>query len=275
MPVERAHQRALPALRPQVGVHLEAGLARDPHHAARPAAAGGGVGGLGHEHDVDVADVVQLVPAALAHRDHGQPPAPSGGAHLGHRDRERRRAAPLRPGRPAGRRRRRPPAPAAPARRPRRGRPRPARAARRGRRCAGRRPLRPRSGGPPRRRRRRPAGHRGRRRPRQQSHRRVRPCTGPVAQPVPAVGVGDQVVAQRRGAAEERGSRPRRPTSVAAPCSTPPCRPRLRTSRSSVRSARSGSGLRASAHIIASAPRPAGRPTTIRGSASVPSAQAR
>ncbi len=70
--VEGAHERALTALGAQVGVHLEAGLAQDPHHpACEPG--GGGVGGLRDEHDVDVADVVQLVAAALAHGDDREP----------------------------------------------------------------------------------------------------------------------------------------------------------------------------------------------------------
>ena len=70
--VEGAHERALTALGSQVGIHLEAGLAQDPHHpACEPGR--GGVGGLGDEDDVDIADVVQLVAAALAHGDDGQP----------------------------------------------------------------------------------------------------------------------------------------------------------------------------------------------------------
>ena len=75
MAVERAHERALAALGAQVGVHLEAGLAQDPHHPAREPG-GGGVGGLRDEHDVDVADVVQLAAAALAHRDDREPAGP-------------------------------------------------------------------------------------------------------------------------------------------------------------------------------------------------------
>jgi hypothetical protein len=43
---------------------------------------------LGHEDDVDVADVVQLVPPTLAHRDHGEPAAVGGFADLGAGDRE-------------------------------------------------------------------------------------------------------------------------------------------------------------------------------------------
>ena len=81
--VERAHQRALAAFGAQVGVDLEAGLAQDPHHP-RGEPGGVGVGGLGDEHDVDVAHVVQLAATALAHRDDGQPARIAVG--LGHRD---------------------------------------------------------------------------------------------------------------------------------------------------------------------------------------------
>ncbi len=70
--LERAHERALTTFGAQVGVHLEAGLAQDAHHPAREPG-GGGVGGLRDEHDVDVADVVQLASAALAHRDDREP----------------------------------------------------------------------------------------------------------------------------------------------------------------------------------------------------------
>ena len=93
---ERAHERTGLALGTQVGVdrpdgalggvvradlhHRRGELGRGPHgridarHALR---------GLGHEDDVDVADVVQLVPSALAHRDHGQAAAVRGLADLG------------------------------------------------------------------------------------------------------------------------------------------------------------------------------------------------
>jgi hypothetical protein len=89
--VERADQLALAPLRPQVRVDLEARLPRHPHHPGGELG-GGRVGGLGDEHDVDVADVVQLAPAALAHRDDGQTPVAGVGAlrerlRGGHRDR--------------------------------------------------------------------------------------------------------------------------------------------------------------------------------------------
>ena len=48
----------------------------------------GALDGLGHEDHVDVADVVQLVPTALAHRDHRQPAAGGRVTELGPRDGE-------------------------------------------------------------------------------------------------------------------------------------------------------------------------------------------
>ncbi|MGX1407773.1 prevent-host-death family protein [Streptomyces ambofaciens] len=88
---EGAHQGAVAALGAEVGVDgpdgaLDGGLGADPHHVRGQR--GGGAqrlglvdvrafGGLAHEDDVDVGDVVQLVSAALAHRDHRQP-APRG-----------------------------------------------------------------------------------------------------------------------------------------------------------------------------------------------------
>ena len=83
---EGAHQRAVAALGPQVGVDgpdgaLDGGLGADPHHVRGEP--GGGLHapcprrrpstGLADEDHVDVGDVVQLVAAALAHRDDGEP----------------------------------------------------------------------------------------------------------------------------------------------------------------------------------------------------------
>ena len=50
----------------------------------------GGVGRLGDEHDVDVADVVQLRAAGLAHGDHGEPAVGSPGSVSAEGDGERR-----------------------------------------------------------------------------------------------------------------------------------------------------------------------------------------
>ena len=72
MRVQRAHQLAVLALRPQRRVDLEERLRGEPHHlAGHPG--GDRVGLFGDEDDVDVADVVQLAGTALAHRDHRQP----------------------------------------------------------------------------------------------------------------------------------------------------------------------------------------------------------
>ena len=80
-----AHQRPGPALRAQVRVDLPdralgGGLAAQAHHrrgqgGRRPQGLGlvDALGRLGDEDHVDVADVVQLAPAALAHRDDRQP----------------------------------------------------------------------------------------------------------------------------------------------------------------------------------------------------------
>ncbi len=82
---EGPHERAVPALGPQVGVHgpdgaLDGGLRADPHHVRGQPGRGpdrlrlvGPVDGLPHEDDVHVGDVVQLAAAALAHRDHREP----------------------------------------------------------------------------------------------------------------------------------------------------------------------------------------------------------
>ena len=85
--VERADQRALPALGTQVRVDREAGLPRDAHH---PGGQPGGplVRGFGDEHDVDVADVVQLRATRLAHGDDSEPARLAVG--LRERDGERR-----------------------------------------------------------------------------------------------------------------------------------------------------------------------------------------
>ena len=72
MAVEGADQRALPALGAQVGVDLEERLGGDAHH--RRGEPGGDVRlALAHEDHVDVADVVQLAAAALAHPDDPEP----------------------------------------------------------------------------------------------------------------------------------------------------------------------------------------------------------
>ena len=85
--VERADQRALPALGTQVRVDREARLPRDAHH---PGGQLGGplVRGFGDEHDVDVADVVQLRATRLAHGDDSEPARLAVG--LRERDGERR-----------------------------------------------------------------------------------------------------------------------------------------------------------------------------------------
>ena len=70
--IQRPHQLAVLALRPQRRVDLEERLRRESHHLARHPG-GDGVGLLGDEDDVHVADVVQLAGTTLAHRDHRQP----------------------------------------------------------------------------------------------------------------------------------------------------------------------------------------------------------
>ena len=75
MGVQSAHQLAVFALGAQRRVHFEERIPGEPHHLARHP--GGDretvLRALGHEDHVDVADVVQLTRAALAHRDDGQP----------------------------------------------------------------------------------------------------------------------------------------------------------------------------------------------------------
>jgi hypothetical protein len=85
MAVQGAHQRARLALRSQRGVDrperaLSGVVGADPHR--RGGQLGRGPQGrllwltlerLGHEQDIDIADVVQLPATALAHRDHGEP----------------------------------------------------------------------------------------------------------------------------------------------------------------------------------------------------------
>ncbi len=70
--VQRADQRTRLALRPQRRVDLEARLAGDLHHRAGQPRRHAQIA-LADEHDVDVTHVVQLVRAALAHRDHREP----------------------------------------------------------------------------------------------------------------------------------------------------------------------------------------------------------
>ncbi len=80
VPGQGAHQLPGLALRAQRGVDLPGGLPADPHEGgAHPGRGGGGLGvvgavqRLGDEHDVDVADVVELPAAALAQPDDGDP----------------------------------------------------------------------------------------------------------------------------------------------------------------------------------------------------------
>ena len=82
---ERAHERTVATLGAQVGVDLpdhalRGVLAAQPHRRRGQPGGGldglllvGAVGRLVHEHDVDVAEVVELAPAGLAHRDDRQP----------------------------------------------------------------------------------------------------------------------------------------------------------------------------------------------------------
>ena len=101
---DRAHQRSRLALRSQVGVdgpdRALGGVLRADLHQRRGELGGrlqrlplvlgrlGPVPRLGHEDHVHVADVVELVAAALAHRDHGEPAAARVLADLGARDGE-------------------------------------------------------------------------------------------------------------------------------------------------------------------------------------------
>ncbi len=68
--VERAHEGPVAALGPEVGVDPEAPPA-DLHHGSGPALEAG-ARALAHEQHVDVARVVQLGAAELAHADHGE-----------------------------------------------------------------------------------------------------------------------------------------------------------------------------------------------------------
>ena len=116
---EGAHQRARLALGAQVGVDRPdralAGVVRaDLHH--RRGQLGGGAHGrllvvalrrLGHEDHVDVADVVELVAPALAHRDHGEPARATRTPPPWRGPRPARRPGCRRPGRRARPRRRR------------------------------------------------------------------------------------------------------------------------------------------------------------------------
>ena len=104
MACQRADQRAGAALRTQPRVDRPGHLRADPHHRRRELRGRAqrallvllAVHGLGDEDDVDVAHVVELPAAGLAHADDGQP---AGGGVLGH-PRERHREA----GRQHGRR---------------------------------------------------------------------------------------------------------------------------------------------------------------------------
>jgi len=99
---QRADQRPGPAFGPQVRVDREdAALGGGPRaHADQPGgepAGGGQRGGLvlvldrfGHEDHVDVAGVVQLAAAALAHGHHGEPARSGRGGKFGPRHGERR-----------------------------------------------------------------------------------------------------------------------------------------------------------------------------------------
>ena len=83
--LDRAHERAVLALGTQGGVHgpqgplggrLGAGLHRGARQGRADAERGllvGPLSGLGDEDDVDVADVVELATARLAHPDDGEP----------------------------------------------------------------------------------------------------------------------------------------------------------------------------------------------------------
>ncbi len=99
---QRADQRAGPAFRPQVRVDGEDAAFRGGPRAGpdQPGgeAAGGGqrrglvlvLEGFGHEDHVDVAGVVELAPAALAHGHHGQAAGRRAGRQFGSGHGERR-----------------------------------------------------------------------------------------------------------------------------------------------------------------------------------------
>ncbi|SHV43374.1 Uncharacterised protein [Mycobacteroides abscessus subsp. abscessus] len=72
MRLQGADQLTGLALGPQRGVDLEEGLAGEPHHLAGDAGRHR-VRRLGHEDDVDVADVIQFARTAFAHRDDREP----------------------------------------------------------------------------------------------------------------------------------------------------------------------------------------------------------
>ena len=99
---QRADQRTGLALGPQRGVDrpdraLPGVVRADPHQVRGELRRGAQgrrlvvpLGGLGHEDHVDVADVVELVAAALAHRDHAEPRAVGGRPDPGPGDGQRR-----------------------------------------------------------------------------------------------------------------------------------------------------------------------------------------
>lgn len=85
MTAERPHEGSVAPLGPQIGVDgpdtaLDGGLGADAHEVGGDACGGahgflliGPVDGFPDKNDIDVGDVVQLVAAALAHGDHGEP----------------------------------------------------------------------------------------------------------------------------------------------------------------------------------------------------------
>ena len=91
---DHAFRRSPRAHRDQAGRELRRGAQRGIH-VARGAGVRAGrdpgpvTGGRGHEDDVDVAGVVQLAAAALAHGEHGDPARRGAGGQLGAGDRER------------------------------------------------------------------------------------------------------------------------------------------------------------------------------------------
>jgi hypothetical protein len=99
---EGAHQRTGLALRPKGRIDgpdraLTGARGADPHERGRQQCRGAQcrrlvriADRLGHEHDVDVADVVELPAAALAHRDDREAAFRRAGGQLGARHRQRR-----------------------------------------------------------------------------------------------------------------------------------------------------------------------------------------